>query len=95
VKVLLIAHAYPPAPASGAQRAGNVADALSAAGADVRVITVRAPAGDEVRRPDRDVVEVGMLPSGADLLSAIVRPLAEARRIARSGSPARRRTPPT
>jgi glycosyltransferase involved in cell wall biosynthesis len=49
MKIVVLAFAYPPFPASGSQRARKVAHALQSAGHDVLVITSRLPGERKVR----------------------------------------------
>lgn len=93
MRIALVAHAYPPAPASGARRAAHVARVLVEAGLEVRVITAspgRSAGSRERPPPDRlpaeravpsgpEVIEVRPLPSGADLLAALGRAMAALR----------------
>ncbi len=78
-RVLLIAHAFPPYPASGARRAFNVASALAREGHPVRVITARADAGAREPAPGVEVTGVSSLPAGSDVLNLLQRAGAQAR----------------
>lgn len=53
MKVLLVAHAFPPAPASGAQRAGNLERVLREAGCEVRVVAANLGAPPNPTSPTR------------------------------------------
>ncbi len=86
MRILVIAHAFPPYPASGALRPGNVVAALRRRGHAVHVITSRLrgePAGARVREPDLTVLPVRYPPNPRYLYVAAKAAL---RHVCRSGA---------
>lgn len=74
LKILLVAHSFPPAPVVGSFRAAKVAEAFRRAGHEVRVVTGRLPDEREAVRkdvPGLRVDTVTSLPGPAELYGSL------------------------
>lgn len=80
MKILLIAHSFPPAPIVGAFRAGKVAEAFRSAGHQVEVVTARLPdepGATRVEERNFGVHVVDELPGPLDLYGWLKRQLTQ------------------